>query len=343
MGFELLEQIRLGLLERRSWLSGWLNTAPSTERDLRLGPAKVQDLYHHLDTIEKSIEKAEKQELGRCIVCHDYVDTSLLEMDYTAEVCISHLSSHEISSLETELELAQTVQKSLLPQQPPPSEYLEIAAFSRPAQVIGGDYFDFFEFQDGSPGIAIADVAGHGISAALHMASIQALLRTLVPSSDSPVEVVKHIQKLLIHNIRFSNFVTIFLASYDPRRHILQYCNAGHNPPIWLSRNGSRSTTIDWLKPTGAAVGLIEELILEEQTVQLQPGDTIVLYTDGITEAMNPSGDPFGWERLAEIVARQATDSPAEMLQTIRQELAAFVSGQTLEDDTTLLICRIVR
>ena len=188
-------------------------------------------MHEHLEHVEKCLEKVECGELGVCEVCHEGVDTSLLEMDYTAQVCLEHLSREEISKLELELELAQNVQRSLLPQQLPDSAYLEFSAFSRPAQLIGGDYFDFFQFADGGQGLTIADVAGHGVSAALHMASIQALLRTLIPANSSPLDVLSHIQRLLIHNVNFSNFVTIFLASFDHTTHTLKYTNAGHTPP----------------------------------------------------------------------------------------------------------------
>lgn len=342
MAIDFLEQIRLGLLERRSQLVGWLNTAPAPERETRLGPSGEEEVLAHLQTIDESLEKAETGDLGRCTVCHGYVDLELLEMDYTADVCLGHLSDQELSDLETELSLAQTVQKSLLPQQTPASEFLEIAAFSRPAQVIGGDYFDFFEFGDGTHGIAIADVAGHGISAALHMASIQALLRTLIPASDSPLQVVRHIQKLLIHNIRFSNFVTIFLASYDPAGRTLRYCNAGHNPPIWASRKSDGRAALEWLSPTGAAVGLVEGLRLEENTIRPDPGDRLVLYTDGITEAMNLHGEQFGYDRLAELVSRTSNGSSSGLLHAIRQELMDFTAGQVLADDATLLVCHIL-
>ncbi len=110
---------------------------------------------------------------------------------------------------------------------------MELAAFSKPAQMVGGDYFDFFQFRRRRrQGLAIADVAGHGISASLHMASIQTLLRTLIPSSNSPQEVVEHLHRLLVHNMRFDNFVTLFLASYNPETQTLIYSNAGQNPPL---------------------------------------------------------------------------------------------------------------
>jgi sigma-B regulation protein RsbU (phosphoserine phosphatase) len=335
-----LDQLRTNLNDKKTNLTEWIETSKPYQKETNLGLASGEAVESHLETIETSLDLCCQEEIGVCTVCHDHVDTRLLEMDYTAHVCLDHFSREERGRLEQELELAQVVQKSLLPQSIPDSKNREISAFSRPAQVIGGDYFDFFAWGDGSQGLAIADVAGHGISAALHMASIQALLRTLVPTSSSPVEVVRHIQRLLIHNVNFSNFVTIFLAAYDPTTHTIKYCNAGHNPPLLFRRNGDRVAYLKWLNPTGAAIGLIEDLVLNESTVQVQPDDFLVLYTDGLTEASDRTGEQFGPERLSESVQRWANGSSAGLVQHIRQDLLEFTPAELLDDDTTILACR---
>jgi phosphoserine phosphatase RsbU/P len=342
MNTETQTEIRAGLLDKRTRLEDWLEAASTEDRQVQLGSLEEEAVYTHLEVIEHSLEKEQAGELGICKICHGQIEDELLQMDYTAEVCLGDLSQEEVRSLELELQLAQTVQKSLLPQQGPDTPSLEISAFSRPAQMIGGDYFDFFQFGDGTQGLAIADVAGHGISAALHMASVQALLRTLVPISDSPLAVVEHVQRLLIHNVRFANFVTLFLASFDPKTHMLQYCNAGHNPPILLRPMADGDVSLCWLHPTGAAVGLVEGLELRQASIQVDPGDILLLYTDGITEAMNAAGDPFGDDRLALSARRYANASPREVVQHIRQELLSFVGQQPFADDTTIVACRIL-
>jgi sigma-B regulation protein RsbU (phosphoserine phosphatase) len=339
---EFLEQLRTSLKDKRDSLTGWLETSSPDEKQLHLGDASEADVKAHLDVIEDNLEKVSTEEFGICEICHESVDPEILQMDYTATVCLGHFTEEQISSLELELELASGVQKSLLPQQIPDSPYLDISAFSRPAQVIGGDYFDFFKFGDGSEGLAIADVAGHGVSAALHMSSIQALLRTLVPTSSSPLEIIQHIQRLLIHNLNFSNFVTVFLASFDPSSNQLKYCNAGHNPPLLVSRNGRDGDSSSWLYPTGAAVGLIENLLIKEAAVKASPGDVLVLYTDGVTEAMNAAGEQFGYDRLAEVARRMSKSPSKEIVQAIRQELFSFTQQETFADDTTILACRIL-
>ena len=199
----ILERISKDLLRKRDSLTEWIHTTPLVKKEVLLGPSTEQSVRTRLGVIDDTISKADSKTLGKCEVCHEDVETELLEVDYTACVCIEHLSKEERRHLESELELAQSVQKMLLPQEVPNIPGIEIAAFSRPAQIVGGDYFDFIDFSNGFHGLAIADVAGHGVSASLHMASIQALLRTLVPVNKSPAEVMSQVHKLFIHNIRF--------------------------------------------------------------------------------------------------------------------------------------------
>lgn len=337
----ILKRIRTGLLEKQAGLTEWLRMTPSHKKGVLLGPSTEQGVHAHLSAIDNSIVKAEAGSLGRCEVCKDYVELDLLEIDYTACVCITHFSEEEIRHLETELKLAQSVQKTLLPQEIPNIPGLEIAAFSRPAQIVGGDYFDFIEFGRGTHCLAIADVAGHGVSASLHMASIQAMLRAVGPGKHSPAEVVRKIHKLFIHNIRFSTFVTFFIGAFDPTTKTFTYCNAGHNPPMVLQERKNGKESIVWLNPTGAAIGLVEEAEFGEKTFDFHEGDLLVMYTDGVTEAVNIQNDMFGSERLAAIIKRLHQNAPKEVVRGIREGLEDFSGGKPLTDDTTVVVCRI--
>ena len=290
----ILDRIRNGLLQKREWLTEWLHSTPLNKKEVMLGPSTEQSVLCCVDVIDEAITKAESKTLGKCEVCHEDVEPELLEVDYTASVCIEHLSEQERRHLEGELELAQNVQKMLLPQEAPSIPGLEIAAFSRPAQILGGDYFDFIDFRNGFHGLAIADVAGHGVSASLHMASIQALLQTLVPVNKSPAEVMRQVHKLFIHNIRFETFVTFFIGAFDSSTKALTYCNAGHQPPLVLHKTKSEKESVEMLWPTGAAIGLVEEANLAEKTIELQEQDLLVMYTDGVTEVVNLKNQEFG-------------------------------------------------
>jgi sigma-B regulation protein RsbU (phosphoserine phosphatase) len=337
----ILERMSKGLWQKRDWLTEWLHATPLGKKKVLLGPSTERSVHARMDVIDDAISKADSKTLGKCEVCHEDVETELLEVDYTACVCIEHLSKEERRHLESDLELAQSVQKMLLPQEVPNIPGLEIAAFSRPAQIVGGDYFDFIDFSNGFHGLAIADVAGHGVSASLHMASIQALLRTLVPVNKSPAEVMSQLHKLFIHNIRFETFVTFFIGAFDSSTKTLTFCNAGHQPPLVLHKTKSKKESVEMLRPTGAAIGLIEEAEFGENTIELQKEDLLVLYTDGVTEAVNLQNQEFGRERLATL-SRQVNILPVkEVVQEIRQALEEFSEGKPLDDDTTLVVCKI--
>jgi sigma-B regulation protein RsbU (phosphoserine phosphatase) len=339
MNHKIFQHIHQGLSEKRDKLTAWLQATPPQKKQVSLGPLGEQAIQSHLHVLDTALTQATAGTLGVCTVCHDYIETARLEMDYTACVCLDHLSPQERDVLESELKLAQDVQKSLLPQQPPTVPDLDIAAFSRPAQIVGGDYFDFFQFSNGAQGFVIADVEGHGIAASLYMATVQALLRTLMPSSASPAKVMQQLHHLLIHNIRFSTFVTLFIGAFDHTTHRLTYCNAGHNPPLIF--RGDRDALL-WLRPTGAAVGLIEGFEFKEETCELLPDDILLLYTDGITEAFNPEGEEFKGERLAELVRRGANLPAKELVQAIRQGLQTFTAGKPFADDTTVVVCKVI-
>jgi len=340
MDTSVFQHIRTSLLAQRHNLANWLSTTSVRERQVRLGPADEQAIQAHLQVLDTAIEKTEDQTLGLCKVCHDYIEPDQLVVDYTRCVCLDHLSEEEKDRLEFELELSTKVQQALLPQEVPEIPGLELAAFSRPADIGGGDYFDFFRFWDEAHGLAIGDVAGHGMSASLLMASLQATLRTLAPDHEAPAEVVRRLNLLFSHNIHMTSFVTLFLARFDSQTYELTYCNAGHNPPLLHTRfNGTE--LLSWLRPTGAAIGLVEEFQFGTETVNLAPGDVLLLYTDGVTEAMNPQGEEFGQGRLAELVRRGSHRSAQELVQNVRYRLQEFTHGQPLADDTTLIVCKV--
>jgi len=341
MDAPIIARIRTGLSEKRVGLTEWLRMTPAQKKGVFLGPSTEQEVHAHLGVIDDAILKADSGSLGRCEVCQDFVEPELLEFDYSACVCITHFSDAEVRQLETELQLAQSVQKSLLPQEIPNIPNLEIAAFNRPAQIVGGDYFDFIKFGSGTHCLAIADVAGHGVSASLYMASIQAMLRSVGPVNHSPAEVLRKIHKLFIHNIRFTTFVTFFIGIFDPATKTLTYSNAGHNPPLVLQNREKGKESIVWLNPTGAAIGLVEEADFGEKTITFHEGDLLVMYTDGVTEAVNNQNDMFGGERLAAISKQYHQSAPVEVIQGIRAGLEEFSGGKPLADDSTVVVCRI--
>ena len=334
---ELYGRIQEGLEEKQKEITEFLEVAPEPEKDLCLGNDD-HCVETHLHVIETSLEKIDDQTLGICVVCHGYVDPELLEMDYTAAVCLDHYSDAERRRLESELELSQVVQRALLPQRVPNIRGVELAAFSRPSEIIGGDYFDFFQFRDGTHGLVIADVSGHGVSAGMLMSSLQTAIRTMAPDTDSPAEILERINRFYIHNIHFTTFVTVFLARFDPTTLSLTYVNAGHNPPAVRRRSNA---SITWLRPTAPAIGLAEDFHARMESIGFSQGDSLLLYTDGVTEVLNISNEQFGQDRLAELVQQHADRPAPDLLQAVRQAISAFGGNMPLVDDVTMVALKI--
>jgi len=339
MTIDIYQNIQSGLVEKRQALNGFLETASEVEKDICLCEDETC-IEEHLHVIDESLGKLEDGTLGICEVCHGRVEPNLLEMDYTTYVCLDHYSDDERRRLESELELSQIVQRALMPKHAPNISGLEVAAFSRPAEIIGGDYFDFFKFKDGAQGLVIADVSGHGVSAAMLMSSLQTAIQTMAPDANSPAEILERINRFYIHNIRFTTFVTVFLARYDSNDRTLTYVNSGHNPPAIFCRDNSE---INWLTRTAPAIGLAEEYFPRTETVQLSEGDVLLLYTDGITEAFNNEMEQFGSERLAEFIQNAADLSAADMLQVVRQGISAYNGDAPLADDLTMVALKVLK
>lgn len=335
---DTLDTIQKGLTETRENLYHWLEGTPEDKLEVQLGSSDDCCVQDHLQVIDKSLHKIEEGTLGVCEICHEAIDEELLRMDYTSTVCLGHYSEQELRQLESELEMSQVVQRALLPQQAPNIPGLNVAAFSRPAQIVGGDYFDFVPFKDGGHGFVMADVSGHGVSAGMLMTSLQTAFHTLVPAADSPLDVLERINHLYIHNINFTTFVTVFFGKLDPASHTLTYANAGHNSGYLLRADHKEEVL---LHPTGPAIGLMEGFIVRTEQVQLKPGDTLVLYTDGVTEAASTDGIQFGLDRLADVVRENADQSAEQLIQTLLRAVNSHTNGTQPVDDTTLVVCKV--
>ncbi len=294
-----------------------------------------------LAALDDAVDRARDRTLGVCVVCHEDVEPGRLEMDYTSCVCLDHLSPAERRRLEAELELSARLQQALLPQQVPAIPGLDLAVFSRPAAIVGGDYFDFYRFRDGAHGLVIGDAVGHGVSAGLLITYLLSALRLLVPDHEAPADVLERLNGIFTHSIHLTSFVTLFLARFDARSARLTYSSAGHNPPLLFRPRARGDEAVSWLDPTGAAIGLVDDLGYGEATVTLRPGELLLLYTDGVTEATDPQGEEFGRQRLADVVWERP-DHPAQALvRAVRERLEAFTGGRPPVDDTTIVAYRV--
>lgn len=236
---------------------------------------------------------------------------------------------------EEELKRAREIQQMLLPSTLPQLAGVQIAGAWQPAREVGGDYFDVIQLDKNRLGICVGDVAGKGITAALLMANLQASFRAFATPEASPQVVCTKLNKFLCANIASGKFVTFFYAVLDADARTLTYENAGHSPGLLLRGNGTTET----LQGGGAVLGALPDWTYQDYTAQLQPGDQLLLSTDGITEAENANLEEFGDERLLE-AARVCHGSALEIQRAIMQQVTAFCGGN-FRDDATLLVLRI--
>ena len=243
-------------------------------------------------------------------------------------------SRRELARKEAELSFALEVQKALFPRHFPQNSGLEFSAVCLPARGISGDYYDVICFEDGRLVFSIADISGKGISAAILMANLQALLRILATVSDSPAEVCRRLNQHLHQVTDASRFATFFYAEWSVRHRRLNYVNAGHNPPILLGTCRGRR-----LDQGGAPLGMFPASEFQVGELNLAPGDTLVLYSDGITEALNPAGEEYGEARLEALVTECSGRPLAEIQGQILDAINLW-AGNDPEDDMTLMIVR---
>lgn len=250
----------------------------------------------------------------------------------------------EQERLRRELEIAKEVQEQLFPQSFPPLLTLRYTGACRPAREVGGDYFDFLPLGPATHlGIAAGDITGKGISAALLMANLQATLRSHAPLRNYAVaELVSDINRLLCGSIAPNRFATFFYGVYDDSRRQLTYVNAGHNPPFIVRPAVDGPGRIVRLTKGGLVIGVFPDQKYEQETVELEPGDLLVVYTDGVTEATNPQGDFYGQERIEALCAANATLSETALRDLILEDLARFAADTPQEDDATLIVAQVV-
>lgn len=266
------------------------------------------------------------------------IEKAIGQIDY---VHASQKEHRQLESLQKDLALASEIQQYFLPSTFPPfpedCNKLEIYASMEAAKDIGGDFYDFFRIGDDHIGLVIADVCGKGIPAALFMAVSQTILRTKASSSASAAECMMETNRLLADYSVEYMFVTTFYAIYNTKTGYVNYCNAGHNVPYVLRTDG----TIEHLpKSSNMMVGAFKEATYQEDSLQLGHGDTLVMYTDGVTEAMNRNDKAFGNKRLEFLLGGLSDLSCQQIVETVKTGISCFVDGAEQSDDMTMLVLR---
>jgi serine phosphatase RsbU (regulator of sigma subunit) len=254
----------------------------------------------------------------------------------------------EKKRLEEELRIARQIQMSLLPPGPLLVPGLEVTALCVPAREVGGDYYDFLSLGDRRVGVLIADVSGKGTSAALYMAELKGLVLSLSHIYQSPKDLLVEVNRIISDNLDSRSFITMTYAVIDLDAGTVVYARAGHTPMIYLPAQAGGSSQAQVLAPGGLVLGLrldgVQEKfieLLEEQTIRIGSGDVIVLYTDGVTEAMNLDSDLFGDARLSRIVEEHGHLDSSELRERILREIEAFVGPADQHDDMTMILIKV--
>jgi phosphoserine phosphatase RsbU/P len=244
----------------------------------------------------------------------------------------------QVRRLGEQLAVARSIQQSFLPQKAPRIEGYDIAGANFPSEQVGGDYFDFVPIVQGQWGLAIADVSGKGIPAAIIMAGFRASLIAEIRNNYAIRTIFRKVNNLLKEMTPRDNFVTAFYGVLDAQNRVFTFTNAGHNPPLLFRAGGQ----VERLEEGGPLVGVIAEAAYVERPVWLGRGDLLLLYTDGVTESARESGEEFGEARLIELVKASAQLSASELCERIHQEVHRFAGGDMTPDDITLVAVRVL-
>jgi len=270
-------------------------------------------------------------------------DLSLLTvMANIAAVRVEHARLAEIEQAERimkrDLAQAAEIQRGILPEKAPEIPGLDLAGFNAPCRTVGGDYYGFVSYPAGRVGLALGDVSGKGMPAALMVMAFEARLRVLAEDEDSAADVVSRLNKITCENCPSNRFITFFFGILDPIKGDLFYANAGHNPPFVVRASGE----VEVLRGGGPVLGILPVAAYAQDKARVGPRDLLVIYSDGVTEATNTAEEEYGEERLAEVLRSRRGESASAIVDAVTESLQQFTSGAPQADDITLVVAKRV-
>jgi phosphoserine phosphatase RsbU/P len=282
-----------------------------------------------------------------------YVDSPSLIREFTSDdlsmltvlanvaaIRIEHARLIEVEQakvvLAKDLEQAAQIQQALLPTQVPKVAGVALAGHNAACRTVGGDYYDFIPYPDGRVAIALGDVSGKAMPAALLMTSLHARVRVLAEDPPEVAEMMNRLNRATAANCPSNRFVSFFFSVLDPATGILTYANAGHNPPMIVRSDGR----IDLLEGGGLLMGIMASARYDAYNAQLNPGDSLLLYSDGVTEAANAAGEEFEEARLAQVLQANAAKNPHEIVEAVTTAVREFSAGAPVADDLTLVVAK---
>ena len=296
----------------------------------RLLPVIVMTGWGSIDTAVEAMRR------GARTFVHKPWDNRILTGTIMREIEDGQAERRADALASTEQADAQAIQRALLPSALPPTAGLDVAARWEPAAAFGGDCYDALQLSDTRLAVSVADVCGKGLPAALLMSNLLASLRAFASSERSPREVVSSTNRALCRQTDLRRFVTLFHGVYDSSTRLLTYTNAGHNPPVVARRDG----TVERLTTGGMVTGIFEEASYAEGSIGLEPGDRLVLFTDGITEARSAAGAEFDEDGLLRTIERHRGADATSLVGAIFEQVASFTGGP-LQDDATVVVASL--
>ena len=264
-----------------------------------------------------------------------------------AQICIAWRNDQQLQKLlqvreqEREMQIAKDIQKGLLPANLPQLDNIAVAGLCVPAHQVGGDYYDFIERDNATYDLIIADVSGHSIGSALIMAETRTFIHARMESTKRPADMLQELNAYFLKDLdRSELFVTMFYLQYNPVNHRLIYSNAGHNTPLLWKKQTQQILTLDG---EGLIFGIKRDISFEQKAIDLEPGDVLLLYTDGIIEAESKDGIFFGIERLEKLVAEYSDSEPDELIDQIMTQVRIFTGMRHFNDDVTLVVMNVLK
>jgi len=274
----------------------------------------------------------------------DFTPTDLNLLTVLSNIAAIRIENARLAEVEraerrmmAELDQAAMIQRRILPEVAPSIDEVELAGYNEPCHTVGGDYYDFIPGADGRVDVILGDVAGKGISASLLMTALQARVRLLAELRPGLAERIGHLDRSLSVDCPSNRFITLFYGVVEPAQARLRFCNAGHNPPLMLRNDGSTET----LEGGGTVLGVFPALGYEAFEVPMKPGDLLVIFSDGVTEATNAEDEEFGEDRLAKALEGFRERSLDASLERVRRALDEWTAGAEAADDVTLVLARI--
>lgn len=284
-----------------------------------------------LREVDVALQRMDDGTYGLCDVCHDPVETGRLIANPLTRFCIDHLSPHEQRALEDDLELAGRIQSGLLPEPSQKIDGWEIAYRYQPAGIVSGDYCDVISDGDDNVLFVLGDVSGKGVAASMLMAHLQAMFRTLMSVKLPLEEMIERASRVFCESTLPTHYATLVCGKTNKSGEV-EICNAGHLPPLLFKQSG-----VEQIDATGLPVGMFSTEHFSCTRVKLEKGETLLLYTDGVSEALNHEGEEFGPQRLARLLNDNHDLSPHALLDSCLQDWLNFSNGHHSRDDVTLM------